>query len=106
MAYSFVILGEAVPNSTTTFVNATDVVFESVLVVDFEVNAGNTVISGADFAPPIDFSPGNYRALQTVGDDIIDVSDLIEKFEKNGDYYDVVLTEIDQERLNVKISVQ
>ena len=76
----------------------------STKTVNLQVNASTFIIAGDTFVPPITKQPSIFTAIVLTGDNG-DTADIIQGFIKNGDYYDVVITPLDEIINNVKISV-
>ena len=73
--------------------------------LDLEINTEQLIIDGSNFTPPITVEPSLYKALKIDGGNISDVSDVIEGFTKNGIYYDVIINPLEDQILNVKITI-
>lgn len=73
--------------------------------VDMSVSGAQVIIGGSTFTPPITSEPSIFRALMINGSTITDVSETIEGFQKNGIYYDVIVNPLEDQYLNVKITV-
>lgn len=88
-----------------TTLNTSAGITGSVYTITLPVNASVSTISGALFSPPITSEPSSYTAMYINGSDVLDVSTIIDKCVKNGSYYDVVITPIDTQLTNVKITI-
>ena len=74
------------------------------ITVDLSIS-DETTIPGTLFSPQLKKKPSIVTAIKWTGDNGIDVSDIIVGFTKNGDYYDVKIGKIEEELINVTISI-
>lgn len=77
----------------------------STKTVDLEINENDFTIAGASFSPPITNAPSIGRAVKWTGDNGLDVSGIIKEYVKNGSYYDVTISPLEEGIQNVKISI-
>ena len=73
--------------------------------VDLSVSATETTISGALFSPQLKKKPSICRAIKWDGDNGLDVSNIVVGYTRNGDYYDVIISALEEQLLNVTISI-
>ena len=73
--------------------------------VNLTISAEQTTIPGNLFAPPLTIKPSIGRAIQWTGDNGLDVSEIISGYVKNGNYYDVLINPLEDDYLNVTISI-
>jgi len=73
-------------------------------VLETNLMAGvESTISGALFTPPITAEPVSITAFQNTEDGMLR-ADIIRGYVANGDYYDVLIAELTEEMLNIKIN--
>ena len=79
--------------------------YVSTKTVDLVISVDPVTIAGNSFNPPLIIKPSIGRAIQWTGDNGLDVSEIISGYVKNGSYYDVVITPLEDNYSNVTISI-
>ncbi len=74
------------------------------LDTDLQINANNTIIDGSTFTPQITREPSFTRVYQNTEDGMM-IQDIVIGYVANGNYFDVIVGEITEIMLNLKIKV-
>ena len=73
--------------------------------VDLAASVDTVTVSGSSFYPPIVNAPSIGRAILWDGNNGMDVSEIIQGYVKNGNYFDVLITPLEDALENVIISI-
>ena len=74
------------------------------LNTDLQINVNNTILDGSTFTPQITNEPSFIKVYQSTEDGMM-IQDIALGYVANGDYYDIIIGEITEIMLNLKIKV-
>ena len=78
----------------------------SSLAVDLPITGDISYLGGNTFTPPITSQPKGMEAVQFDGVNGLIVNNLIAGFKKNGEYYDIIIAQLDEAFPGVIVSVR